>query len=337
MIEKLTPEQEAAIQPHVDMWLSKVFDYKFTHCPEEEIVKANKRIYEISELAEPNVLVCDSPIACQIMANICKEIYENGGDLSKVKVSDHDLSITPENLKGIKESFSFSSYINYSDFGWLSHYDYFDKHLGIVDNEYLADVIFASERTFMSIQLEEVCIVSRYPEFISRNENDDLHNTSQEAIRFRDGYKQYYVNGRFIEAETFEKITSPQSAREVFEDSDNADVQAIISTIVLDRWGNEGLLQMLDAEVVDEQTIVHANGYQETQRLIKSKKSYEWASDSQGNDNVKLAWNEMTCPSTGTTYLISTCPTFDNVIDSAKWLRPDGVPTNVDYVWQSAN
>jgi hypothetical protein len=45
----------------------------------------------------------------------------------------------------------------------------------------------------------------------------------------------------------------------------------------------------------------------------------------------------MTCPSTGSVYLIETCPSFTDVIESAKYLRPSNVPMDLQYLWQRAN
>ena len=97
------------------------------------------------------------------------------------------------------------------------------------------------------------------------------------------------------------------------------------------------MLKLLDAELIDEQKIKHTNNYSEVLKLYKSNKSYTFANDSQGNQNVRLAWLEMICPSTGSTYMIEVCPSFNNALSAAKWIRPKVVPQSMKYNWISAN
>ena len=72
----------------------------------------------------------------------------------------------------------------------------------------LEKIIFFVDSSFVSIQLENFCIVSKYPSFISRNSENELHNLSGYAISFDDGYGQHYINGRFLNAEIFQQIIS---------------------------------------------------------------------------------------------------------------------------------
>ena len=67
--------------------------------------------------------------------------------------------------------------------------------------------------------------------------------------------------------------------------------------------------------------------------LYKTKESYSFLQDKNGHMNVPYAWTEMTCPSTGQTYLIDTCPTFTSALESMKFHRPKFVPIEVEYNW----
>jgi hypothetical protein len=234
---------------------------------------------------------------------------------------------------------SFSSYCNYSDFGWLSFYDFFLNETPLIQDyrnelEMMFDVV---KYSFMQIQLEGFCIVSKYPSFISRNTNNELHNTRQGAVKFQDGYCQYYVNGRSIDQQTFEKSQTIEGARECFFQTNNEDIKACIITIIKENFGNTGLMEMLNATLVSETTVNHENNYKETIRIYKTKDNYSFLMNSKGETNQPYAWLELTCPSTGSVYLIDTCPTFTDPVECAKWHRPSGVPENLPYIWQSAN
>jgi hypothetical protein len=156
-------------------------------------------------------------------------------------------------------------------------------------------------------------------------------------VEFEDGFGLHFVHGRHVENELFRNVQTIEGAAAEFKKQDNEEIKSLIITIVRENHGSQGVMDMLGAELVDEQVIEHKNGYKEKQRLFRTKETFPFAMDSKGGENAKLAWNEMICPSTGRPYLIETCPLFSSVVDSAKWLRGEVVPTDIPYQWASAN
>ncbi len=314
-IKSLSAEQEADLDVHRDMWLDKFFNYEFYKGHSEEKTQtAMKKLYAFCGLAEPKVILLDSPMACQL------EINRLLGNTTPVYEP-------------------FSVYINAEDMPWLAFYDYFMKHFDFLDS-FRSDFNLIKEcveHSYAQIQMDEVCLVSKYPKRIERNSNNDLHCTTSYAIEFADGYGQHYVNGRFIEEEIFNECNSLVNAKIVFYQNSNEDIKAAIITIIKDRFGNEGLLEMLDAVIVDEKTITHENAYSETLRIYKTKTKYPFLQNSKGELDQPYAWIEFTCPSTNSVYLIDTCPTFTDAIKCAKWHRPSVIPLSIDYTWTSAN
>ena len=179
---------------------------------------------------------------------------------------------------------------------------------------------------------EGIVLILRLPEKIKRNDIG-FHDTSSEgAISYPD-QKLYYINGRNMPDWIFEKYFNKTLTFDDFINESNEDVKAGIITIIKDNEGNEGLLKFLNAVLVDEDYITHGNGQKEHVKLFKTKEKYEFLQDHKGNFNVPYAWTWMKCPSTGTEYLIDTSSAFDNVIDSMKFHRPEGVPQELSYVW----
>jgi hypothetical protein len=205
----------------------------------------------------------------------------------------------------------------------------------------LFDITFKLQREsgiYSSIFSEALAVVCKYPKKVHQaGEEYVLHNCNGNAVEWGHSFMPfdcYYVNGRNISSELFAKIDT--ITFDEFLKLENEEDKAAIITVKKERYGNSHVLSFLGAELIDEQEIVHETS-KEVQRLYKTKKKFEWANDSNGNSNVQLAWNEMQCPSTGQTYLIETCPTFNSVVESAKFLRPSFVPNTVPYHWQSAN
>lgn len=72
-IEKLNKDQEDKLPIYRDKWLNKIFNYELYNTMTFESVKEKmKELYSYCELKEPIVLLMDSPMGCQIAANIFK-------------------------------------------------------------------------------------------------------------------------------------------------------------------------------------------------------------------------------------------------------------------------
>jgi len=315
MIEKLTPEQEKLVEENRDHWLSCFFDYDVkTQFNEDRAILAIKALYKMCDLADPEVVVVDSPYQIQTECN------RRAGTLDN------------------PTTYTYSNYGNASDFGWIAFYDTFIK-LGVeIEDELMnkfnvmKEVILSG--CFMSVQLEGLCVVSKLPVQINRDEENSLHSTTAPAVEFLDGYKQHYVAGRFIEEEVFDACATTETAAKKFFEEENEDIKSVICFIVRDRFGERGLLDMLKAELYAETKVTHNAEYSETLRLYRTKEKYSFLMDSKENENQPYCWLEYTCPSTGTVYLIDTFADFNTPLEAAKFHRPAGIPLDVDYTWE---
>jgi hypothetical protein len=122
--------------------------------------------------------------------------------------------------------YTFSSYVNYTDFGLLSFFDYMDEVLHINMNKDLKRWYNWAESSFMSIQLDGLCIVSNFPKHISRNDENDLHSLEGYAISFDDGYGLNYVNGKFLPENIFNEINGSKYLLETFLKESNEEIKS---------------------------------------------------------------------------------------------------------------
>ena len=91
--------------------------------------------------------------------------------------------------------------------------------------------------------------------------------------------------------------------------------------------GEQNMMTFLNTEIVDSQSIMHNNGDIEELILIKTKNTFPEL------ENKPLAWIKFKCPSTGSNYHIATNPDFTDVIEAAKFHRPFGDLSDVEYQW----
>jgi len=189
---------------------------------------------------------------------------------------------------------------------------------------------------YSEIFSEALCVISKYPKKVNRNESNDLHCVDGPAVEWNHfsehtNFECYFVNGRNVERELIENTFT----KEDLINESNEDKKAAMITIIKEREGQEGLLKFLGAKVVDEKQIEHFEGYKETVRLYKTKENYEILQDRFGNMGQPYCWSEIVCPSTGTTYLIENSADFTDAEEALKWLRPSFVPQELLYRWEA--
>ena len=163
---------------------------------------------------------------------------------------------------------------------------------------------------FNAYEFENYVFAIQPPIYVERNSQGRLHSTSTAAVKFRDGSSYYFINGRQIPEWVVEKkdaITKDQ-----FLQAKNLDIKGAIYEVL----GSEGIINLLGAEITDTKTIHHANGDVETVELLKTKDTFPEL------DNKPMAWVKMTCPSTGTNYLVGVEPKYNDAIEAIASLSP---------------
>jgi len=320
-------------------------------------IKYIDKIYEFSGFKKPCVIVANNPKEYRkffdmifngrknkkilpIIEKILKQKNINGHSEGELTIEKDLRNINYNPNNSIKVSFDYLFLTSEYTRVYLTWY-HFMKSVCDIQFQKQKELDWLSENVKNSsisrcYFTENICLVLRMPSKIIRNDIG-FHSAFEPSIQFdgNDGY--YYLNGRRIPDWVFENYNNKTLTKDMFIEEKNEDIKAGIITLIKEREGNEGLLKFLDAKIVDEKNIYHSNDYSEILRLYKTNESYDFLVNRHGENNNPYSWLEMSCPSTGQIYLIDTCPTFNDVLECAKWHRPKFVPNSVPYIWQSAN
>lgn len=189
-------------------------------------------------------------------------------------------------------------------------YDFFEK-INLLDNfNFKQYKKLIRSNVFNAYEYENYVFAIQPPVYIETNLAGRLHSTTQAAVQFRDGSEYYFINGRSIPA----WIVNDKSSitKERFMKETDADIKGAIYESI----GQQGMLDLLGAKVVDRREIVHANGDREVVELLKTDDLFKEI------DNQPFAWVSMCCPSTGTHYLQGVEPHHTNAIEAIASLSP---------------
>ena len=330
-IDKLTKSQEDALFLYKEKWLNKIFNYELHNNNTFESVKNGiKKLYQFCNLKEPIVLLLDSPFACQIAANIFKNKDQVENQVENQvrnqvrnqvwdQVWDQVGNQVGNQVKNQVENtpfcyVPFSSYINYSDFGWLSFYEFFNKEVGLIQDfkEKLDSIISFTESSFMSIQLEGLCIVSKYPSKIIRNAENNLHNIEGAAIEFSDGYKQYYFNGINISEDLYNKLTEKSYTFEDWSKEENEEVRSLVLAFYEEKFGGEFVYRFLSRYLKEVDNYVDKKDNQYLKKTVKSMNIGVYTLFKGNVNNIDIAYVRCYCPSTDRMFMLGVHPSFND-------------------------
>ena len=239
-------------------------------------------------------------IRASVWASVRASVGASVGDSIRASVGDSIRASVNE----------YSSYIDLSNYGWVSFYDFFEK-INLLDNfNFKQYKKLIRSNVFNAYEYENYVFAIQPPVYIETNLAGRLHSTTQAAVQFRDGSEYYFINGRSIPA----WIVNDKSSitKERFMKETDADIKGAIYESI----GQQGMLDLLGAKVVDRREIVHANGDREVVELLKTDDLFKEI------DNQPFAWVSMCCPSTGTHYLQGVEPHHTNAIEAIASLSP---------------
>ena len=235
-------------------------------------------------------------------------IRDSVGDSVGASIRD---SVWPSVWDSVKNIFhSYSSYIGLSNYGRISFYDFFEK-INILDNfNFKQYKKILKSGVFNAYEFDNCVFAIQPPIYVELNSQGRLHSTSTAAVKFRDGSSYYFINGRPIPKWVVENKDS--IIKDQFLQEKNLDIKGAIYEVL----GAEGIINLLGAEITDTNTIHHANGDIETVELLKTKETFPELGDD------PMAWVKMTCPSTGTNYLVGVDPQYNDAIEAIASLSP---------------
>jgi hypothetical protein len=216
-------------------------------------------------------------------------------------------------------------------FAW---FNFMVKELGVKGEIVKELEIFSTTQEnsniYNAIFSEAVCVVSKYPTKVHRNADLRLHNTKGVAVEWGaysdlTKFECYYINGRNIPNNIAEIALNNEVTKEIFSNEQNDEHRSAWYSYL----GEERMLEVLGAVEVDRFNVTHNNNEQETITLFRTKENLNKFK------GKPYAWLKRICPSTGNVYLTPTNPDFKTAEESAKFHRPDWIPSSLGYHWYS--
>ena len=339
MLEKLTKEQQELMIQTRDEWVNLFFDnvknQKGIDKPlfEEGI----KWLYEdVLKKPNPKVIYCDSWLSCLLTIAILKDekIRASVGDSvwASVRVSVRD-SVWASVRASVRDSVrasvrasvgasvgasvrEYSGYIDLSNYGWVSFYDFFEK-IKVLDHfKFKQYKKIIKSGVFNAYEYENYIFAIQPPIYAERNAQGRLHSTTTAAVKFKDGSQYYYIHGVNITETTFLQLLSNEYTFESFAKEKNEEVKSAALAFIEEKYGSEALFRFISSNL--EEVNSHTD-----------KKSNEYLKGTTGGmnvgvytlykgkvNNLNLSFVRCYCPSTDRIFFLSVNPSITNAKDA---------------------
>ena len=206
-------------------------------------------------------------------------------------------------------------------------YEFIRKEFNIKIDKELNDTfqkIFSLQResgVYSAIFSKELCIVSKYPKKVMRNANFELHNIEGQSVEW--GYANeltkfdaYYVNGRNLSKEQFEKVTSQTLTSEEFFKEENEDVKSAMISLMQEKFGEQKIIDFFSDSLKEVDTFVHTKDerFLEGTTLGTNIGVYTLFKGEISNEDV--AYVRCYCPSTDRMFFLGVTPDNTNAKDA---------------------
>jgi len=328
-LKDFTPEIQAKIPEYLKKYQAGVFDggrYKtFKKENAEALINWN---CEKCGYKKPVVLVAGNPYEAQLMFNfivlnkehfgpilyliyclinkleIPKEINKEANTLRNTLANTHE-----KELRKYNNSYLFTSnvYSNALLAWWKFAIDEFKIDCKVkIDLDSWND-LYLQSGVYSAIFSELVCVVSKYPKKVYRDNDNRLHNPVGAAVEWeficeQTNFENYYIHGRSLPKWIWDKSLKGKITRDDFLKEKNEEIKAGIYEVM----GQKKMMDLLGTTVIDWKVIKHANGEKEKAILYKTKETFKEI------DNKPFAWVGVICPSTGASYLLGVEPHHTN-------------------------
>ena len=362
-LTELTAEQEAMIIPQRELWLNKFYQNKGVD--KEKATEGIKWLYEFCGKKEPVVIFMDSPIGCQVMANLSSDraniranigdnigdnILDNIGANIRANIGANILDNIRANIRdnigdNIRDNIRANirdkyinpcGWINLSDYGWIAFYEYFQNLNYFTDYDWSNfDNIknLNSCGIYEIIALDGMCIVCSMPKVIQDAENR-LHSISTPAVVFNDGFAMNYIHGVYIKDDVWSRLQNETYSFEDWVKEENEEIKSACLAFMDEKHGGEYVYRFLSSHLKEVDNFVDKKDDKYLEGTTKGMNVGVYTLFKGGYGEVELAFVRCYCPSTDRMFFLSVDPVNNNAKDAIASLYriPSKVKGEIKYI-----
>ncbi len=320
MKQELTEFETQMIDVIKNKWINLAFNGCSNGIDKEKFETGIEWLYDtFLKLPKPQVVYCDSLIDAVIKITLVKDMGKELSDFDPQMTKDFiENKLDKDFVKKMYENLSFkSSYIGWSNFGWVSFYDYFTNVCKIIDNENFNNYQKLIEsNVFETFEFEHAVFAVKPPVKVIYNENNMAHNTEDCSIQFEDGLKYYFINGIIVNEKLFMSLYNRTYTVEDFFKEENEEVKSTVIAYIQSRDGEQGVYHFLKDNLKEIDTFVDEKDEKYLEGTLKTMNVGVYTLFKGMIDDIEIAYVRCYCPSTDRMFFLGVEPSSQNAKDA---------------------
>ena len=222
---------------------------------EEGITWLYKRFLDLNM---PQVVYCDSMLDAVIKITLVKDYGKELSDFSPKIMDDfYNGKLDVNFVSKIKENYSLkSTYIGWSNYGWVSFYDFFTQISVLNHEDFNNYQKLIESNVFECFEFENVVFAVQPPKKVIYNELLVPHNIEGPSIIFNDGSEFYHINGFLISKELFEKLKTNTYTFQDFISEENEEIKSAVISYMELKYGSTGVYDFIKDNLSEIDTFV---------------------------------------------------------------------------------
>lgn len=349
-ISDFTPEIQAKIPEYIKKYTDGVFNGKrFSDFNFEKATELINWNYETCNYKKPTVLVAENPYESQIFFNYINEnkdrfipilyvLYclknniELPKELTEIKLENSQLysqlrsqlySQLGSQLGKYNNDYLFTTNIYSGSYGaWFKFIkDEFKLESEIGTTLDLWNNLYQESGVYSAIFSELVCVISKYPKYVHRNQNNDLHNLESFAVEWNKSteltkFNCNYINGRFIPEKYFNSILDKSFKIEDFINESNEEYKSTCIAFMQKKYGDEYLVNFFRQYLKETDTYVNKKEDIYLEGTTKGMNVGVYTLFKGKINGEKIAYVRCYCPSTDRMFFLGVDDKHSNVKDA---------------------
>jgi hypothetical protein len=256
-----------------------------------------KNVYEMINLPLPEIIISSNPYQMQLDANQLK-----GNRKIEVFDTSYYIGIWYASFYAYAETYLKLGILN--DNHNTSYSNYFKIRGNIKSNIYSA------------LEFENVIFICPKPKHILKNSAGNMHSIEKMAIQWKDGYGQYYINGRNISEALFNQLSNKEYTFEMFSKESDEEVKSSIIAFYQEAYGDEYLFRFLSKNLKEVDEYVNNTPEMYLQGTTNSANIGVYTLYKGNINNTDVAYIRCYCPSTDRMFFLGVHPDIKTAKDA---------------------
>ena len=292
-------------------WVNRAFNECSNGIDTQKFETGIEWLYDrFLSLPKPQVVYCDSIVDAVLKITLIKDYDKELSDFTPQLLQDwKDGKLETEFNNKFKDNLNLkSTYIGWSNFGWVSFYDYFTR-IGVINNEdFNKYQTLIESNVFETFEFENVVFAVKPPLKVSYNEQQISHSIEGPSIQFVDGTDYYTINGFGVSKEFFDKLYNQEYTSEDFFRESNEEKKSAVISFIQSRDGDTGVYHFLKESLKEVDTYVDKKSPEMLVGTVNSPNVGVYTLFKGEVNDVEIAYVRCYCPSTDRIFFLGVDP-----------------------------